>query len=282
LVIIATKYLESILKQKKIKVSKEILEHFYKEYNHRKFVHPDPLEFLYDYPNLADREIVALVASSLAYGRVAQILKSVSSIISRMNPSPSAFLTEANVKKLAETYKGFKHRFTTEKDIVELLFSVGQVIRKYKSLYKCFMHGFCSSDENVLPAICNFIGELMKFGLSRKNSLIASPEDKSACKRLNLFMRWMVRRDNVDPGGWKEIPASKIIVPVDVHMFNICSKLGLATRKQANLATALEITANFARISPDDPVKYDFSLTRLGIRSDADYGILFDKCGLSY
>ena len=259
------------MKQTKIKVNRDILDSIYSRYNKREFVHPDPLEFLYSYENLADREIVALLASSLAYGRVAQILKSVSAVISKMKPSPYEFVINADRESLNKAYKNFKHRFTTDKDVVELLFAIGQVIKKYDSLYKCFMHGFSNNDETILSGLCNFIGELMKFGLTRKNSLIASPEDKSACKRLNLFMRWMVREDSVDPGGWGGIPKSKLVVPVDVHMHKICSKLGFTKRKQADLKTALEITEVFRSFSPLDPCKYDFSITRFGIRDELDY-----------
>jgi uncharacterized protein (TIGR02757 family) len=99
---------------------------------------------------------------------------------------------------------------------------------------------------------------------------VPSPVGGSACKRLNLFLRWMVRQDGVDPGGWDNVPQSKLIVPVDTHMHRICLRLGLTTRKQANMATALEITEGFRALAPDDPVRYDFSLTRLGIRRDAD------------
>ncbi|MEJ2656586.1 MAG: DUF2400 family protein, partial [Desulfobacterales bacterium] len=98
--------------------------------------------------------------------------------------------------------------------------------------------------------------------------LIALPQRGSACKRMNLLLRWMVRKDNVDPGGWRGVPWSKLIIPLDTHMHKIGLKLGFTKNRQANMRTALEITSGFRKIIPEDPVKYDFALTRFGIRSD--------------
>ena len=104
----------------------------------------------------------------------------------------------------------------------------------------------------------------------KENSLLPCPEKGSACKRFHLFLRWMVRNDAVDPGGWDGISASKLIVPLDVHMHRICMRLGLTSRAQADLKTALEVTGRFRAIVPEDPVRYDFALTRIGIRNDID------------
>jgi uncharacterized protein (TIGR02757 family) len=96
---------------------------------------------------------------------------------------------------------------------------------------------------------------------------------------MNLFLRWMVRRDRVDPGGWDGIPCSNLIIPLDTHMHRISLALNLTKRKQANMNTALAITSCFKKIVPEDPVKYDFALTRLGIRGDLDINYMVDKAG---
>ena len=228
-----------------------------------------PLEFLYDYEDQHDREIVGLIASSLAYGRVQQILKSVRSVLEPMKPSPSIFLNEASRTLLLSTYSEFKHRFTTGLEIASLLFGIKAVMERYGSLYNCFTAGL-NDDVTVLPAVSLFVKELSVEKDNRPNSLIPSPMKGSACKRLNLFLRWMVRNDSVDPGGWHSIPASKLIVPLDTHMHRISLSLNLTKRRQADMRAALEITDSFRTISPDDPVKYDFALTRLGMK-----GILF-------
>ncbi len=251
--------------------SKERLEELYVLYHRRELVHPDPLEFLYEYRALGDREVVALVASSLAYGRVAQILRSVSTVLERMDPSPSDFLLNSSFHSLISTFAEFKHRFTTGQELAALLWGAKCLIERYGSLHACFKACFNEKDDTVLTALSAFVGEFNT--CSSKNghfSLLPSPSKGSACKRLNLFMRWMVRRDEVDPGGWNSVPTSKLIVPLDTHMHRICLRLHLTKRRQADLRTAVDITRAFRRIVPEDPVRYDFALTRLGIRDDTD------------
>jgi uncharacterized protein (TIGR02757 family) len=256
-------------------VMKEKLEGLYSLYNHRKYVHPDPLEFLYDYPDPMDRELVGLIASSLAYGRVAQILKSVSIVLDKMHRSPRAFLTGTSEKKLMSAFSGFKHRFTTGEEIASMLLKAGRLIEQYGSLYECFMAGFNKGDETIVPALSVFVKRFKVDNHDSKSSLMPDPDRGSACKRLNLFLRWMVREDDVDPGGWKGIPPSKLVIPLDTHMYRICGSLDMTCRKQADMKTAMEITDYFRKISPEDPVRYDFSITRLGIRNDAEPELFF-------
>lgn len=253
------------------------LEELYSFYNKKKFVHPDPLEFLYNYKDLRDRELVALIASSLAYGRVAQILKSVSAILEIMSPSPYFFLTGISEKGLLNNFKGFKHRFTTGEEMSRMLLAVKKMIEEDGSLLNTFASGYSASDENILPALSCFVKRLAHESGGKKNSLIPLPDRGSACKRLILFLRWMVRKDRVDPGGWNRICPSKLIIPLDTHMHSICTGLKMTTRKQADMRTAVEITNAFKKIVPDDPVKYDFSLTRLGIRKDGDPRTFIDS-----
>lgn len=258
-----------------ISVSREKLEGLFSRYQHRQFIHPDPLEFLYLYPEKKDREIVGLIASSLAYGRVAQILKSVSAVLERMGPSPSDFVLSSTDNELQKTFAGFKHRFTTEKDIVNLLRGIRTVCGHYGSLYNCLMEAHRDPQETVYEALCFLVDELRKSTGRTSNSLLPVPERGSACKRLHLFLRWMVRKDDVDPGGWQDVSPSKLIVPLDIHMHRTCSLLGMTARKQGDLKTAMEITRAFRHLAPEDPVKYDFVLTRLGIRKDCDPEELF-------
>ncbi len=261
-------------------MSRERLDELYTRYNRREFVHPDPLEFLYDYEDLRDREIAGLVASALAYGRVAQILKSIASVFERMQPSPSMFLGRASRESLLETFVGFKHRFSDGEDLSMMLFGVKQVLDRYGSLHACFASFLNNNDDTILPALSAFVNELTSESNGRRNSLLPLPTRGSACKRLHLFLRWMVRRDDVDPGGWDTIPASKLIVPLDTHMHRICLALRLTQRNQADMRTAAEITAAFRTIAPEDPVKYDFALTRLGIRDDTDLDAFLKQCDI--
>ena len=251
---------------------RDTLEELYLRYNRREYAHPDPLEFLYEFDDLGDREVVGLVASSLAYGRVGQILKSVSSVIVRM-PSPSSFLDEVCAEVLAGAFTDFKHRFTRGDELWGLLMAIKYARRKYGTLYTCFMDKMSDEDDTIFPALMAFAAELA--GLSGGyTSLLSNPEAGSACKRLNLFLRWMVREDAVDPGGWHGVPASKLIVPLDTHMHRIALRLGLTRRRQAGMLTALEVTRAFREIAPEDPVRYDFALTRYGIRGEEGIGRL--------
>ncbi len=258
-------------------IEKGVLEELYNHCNRREYVHPDPLEFLYLYHDPRDREVAGLVASSLAYGRVAQILKSVSFALERMNPSPFSFLLHATEKTLRSRFSSFKHRFTTGEELVRMLLGVKAAVEQYGSLHECFVAGLEEEDGNVLPALTGFVTALTHHFHHGRNSLLPSPAKGSACKRLNLFLRWMVRQDAVDPGGWSEVPPSKLVVPLDTHMHRIGLRLNLTTRRQADMRTALEVTRAFACLSPTDPIRYDFVLTRFGIRKDMGLDELIQK-----
>ena len=245
------------------------LEELYSKYNRREYVHPDPVGFLYDWPDLPDREIVAFVASSLAYGRVAQIHKSVARALERMAPSPAAFLQEASPEKIHKRFSDFKHRVTTGQKLACMLVGLKEIVKRHGSLEAFFLTGLDDHDT-VLPALSSFTRELATCAEDTLCHLVPCPTKGSACKRLNLFLRWIVRQDDVDPGGWHSVSPSRLIVPVDTHMHRVCLCLGLTKRKQANLGTAMEVTAAFREMAPEDPVKYDFVLTHLGIRDEGD------------
>jgi len=260
-------------------MNRERLDELYTRYHHRALVHPDPLEFLYAYHDPRDKEVVGLIASSLAYGRVAQILKSVSCVLEKMNPSPCAFLLDSSLNSLVTTFEDFKHRFTTGDDLASMLWDAKGVIERYGSLQACFMACFNDRDDTVLPALSAFVKQFNACSSTHgKFSLLPSPAKGSACKRLNLFLRWMVRRDRVDPGGWRAVPATKLIVPLDTHMHRICLLLNLTRRRQADLRAAVEVTHGFRTIVPEDPVRYDFVLTRFGIRKDVELTRFLERC----
>jgi len=255
---------------------KRVLENIYSAYHKADYIHPDPLEFLHRYSLVQDREIVGLFASSFAYGRVGQILRSVTRVLDAMDGSPCLFVMNASREDLREKFCGFKHRFTTAEELVELLHAAGKVISAHGSLYECFLRGYDPGKSDVSDALMAFTVRLREYMGHSGNSLLPCPERQSACKRLHLFLRWMVRKDEVDPGGWEEISPSRLIVPLDVHMHRIGMALGMTRRAQADLRTALEITGAFRKIAPDDPVRYDFSLTRMGIRNDIDKNVIMN------
>lgn len=250
---------------------KSFLEGLYYVYQRREVINPDPLYFLYKYEDVRDLEIVGLVASSLAYGRVAQIMKDVEKVLSCLTDSPHEFLIRnKNFNVVPET---FKHRFTTSDDINNLLANISKILRKYDTLEKffdsCMSEGGCRKDsnKNIFAALDKFSDGLSENRKEGSFSLVTAPRDGSACKRIFLFLKWLVRHDSVDPGGWKVLTPADLIVPTDTHMHRIAGKLGFTKRKNADLKTAIEITEGFKKICPEDPAKYDFVLTRFGIRA---------------
>lgn len=255
---------------------KRFLDALYSRYNRREYAEGDPITYLYGYENPADREIVALIASSLAYGRVRQILRSVGAVLHRL-PEPARFLRDAAALELEREFRGFKHRFTSGEDIAAMLSGAGKAISKFGSLNACFLEGFSPSDDTAFPALVRFRLELTGpspgSGLSH---LLPDPARGSACKRMNLFLRWMVRVDEVDPGGWRGVPRSKLIVPLDTHMHAIGLRLRFTARKQADKKAALEITSSLRGFHPADPIRYDFAMTRPGILGEMD-GVVFPK-----
>jgi uncharacterized protein (TIGR02757 family) len=240
-------------------------------------IKPDPLQFVYRYSRPRDMEIAGFLASALAYGRVQQIEKSVESLLLKMGDSPYEFVVnfdKAERKKLS----GFWHRFTSGDDISDLLELFRQVLLEYGSIEKFFVQGYSRNDKNIVNALTAFCDGFYKIYAERNNRqvsrglkfLLAGPDGGSASKRLNLFLRWMVRKDDVDAGLWRSVDKAKLIVPIDVHMGRLCKIIGLYDGRSVSLSSALKITAGFAMIEPGDPAKYDFALSRIGIVEDCN------------
>jgi uncharacterized protein (TIGR02757 family) len=227
----------------------------------RELVSPDPLEFLYGYPDLRDREIVGLAASCLAYGNVKQIVRSVGTVLERL-PSPAESIVDASEKTLRESFRDFKHRFTSGEDVADLLVAARRVMLTWGSIGGLVVARMRREDCTVVPMLHRFT-TTMEAALGRPIRLLPDPERGSACKRLNLYMRWMVRRDAIDPGGWEWVGARRLIIPLDTHIHRSGLALGLTRRRAADLKTAIEITDALRRIAPEDPVKFDFCLMRM-------------------
>ncbi|OGS10538.1 MAG: TIGR02757 family protein [Elusimicrobia bacterium RIFOXYA12_FULL_57_11] len=245
---------------------KKDFEKIYGEMNRPEFIHPDPLEFVWRYKRSADREIAGFIAACLAYGNVTQILKSVEKVLSPMGDSPSVWLRANTPRTIKDNFKHFKHRFTTGAEMAAFLINIKHAVEGHGSLEGLFLKGYDKSEPTVETAIYKFINGFNALG--RAPSLTPCPEHKSSFKRLNLFLRWMIRKDTVDPGVWTKIPSSKLLIPLDTHMRQVAMRLKMTSRKDTSMKTAAEITAFFRKINPADPVKYDFALTRAGIRAN--------------
>jgi len=256
----------------------EILEELYERYNRPEFIHPDPLEFVYRYESAEDREIAGLIAAVLAYGNVKQIIRSADNALSRMGDSPRDFVERVPEDKFDGYFADFKHRFTDGTQMAELLVGLKRIIARHGSIRQCFESHISPDNETYIPALTGWSDEILADFEGGCSYLLPSPVRGSACKRSNLYLKWMIRKDAVDAGVWEGLSPAKLIVPIDRHMDRICRSIGLTSRKQADLKTAIEVTEGFRAFVPEDPAKYDFAITRLGIRDDCDPSDFIQSC----
>ncbi len=246
---------------------KETLDTLYTRFNNPAHIHPDPLEFVYHYPANRDREVVALLASSLAYGRVQAILRGVNQVLTPMGDSPTNFILSRTIEdfKKKELYGEFVYRFTRGEELVCFLSAIRRVLLKYGTLRECFLAHDRDGEATYLTALSGFVLALRGEGGSSLSSLLPDPRKGSAMKRINLFLRWMIRHDAVDPGTWCGLSPARLVIPLDTHLHAFGLRFGLTRRKGADLKTALEITEAFRELSPQDPIRYDFALAHRGI-----------------
>jgi uncharacterized protein (TIGR02757 family) len=251
---------------------KQKLEYHYRAFDKNK-LQPDPLQFLYLFDNEQDIELIGFIASIFAYGNVKQIEKTLKKLLNVFNHQPFKFITNFNAKRDLSSLSGIKHRFYNEDDISKLIIVLRDEINNYKSIKNIFLRGYNSSDENVKSAITHFSNHFLNsfnqsFGKISNGTkfMFPLPEKGSACKRMNLFLRWMVRKDELDFGLWNEIKTNQLIIPVDTHIARICKTLKLTKRKNVSWLMAEEITYNLKKFDNDDPVKYDFAICHIGIR----------------
>jgi uncharacterized protein (TIGR02757 family) len=250
---------------------KQKLEYHYKAFDKSK-LEPDPLQFPHLFKDEKDIEVIAFIASVFAYGNVKQINNSLNKFLLVCDNRPYKFIKNYSAKDFQNQFS-FIHRFYLSKDITQLFHLLNLTYQKFGSLKKIFLSGYRESDENVKNTITNFSDFFLKntkkeFGKVSNGMkfMFPLPEKGSACKRMNLFLRWMVRKDELDFGLWKEIPTSKLIIPVDTHVSRICKQLKLTTRKNVSWQMAEEITNNLKKFDPNDPVKYDFAICHIGMR----------------
>jgi uncharacterized protein (TIGR02757 family) len=257
-------------------------EQAYRRFHHPEYIAPDPLEVVREFDSVRDREAVALIASSLALGRVDGIVRIVRAVVERLTGTggtPAEVIAETSPGALLALVEGLRYRFFDARCIAGLLVGMRAVYREYGSLEACFAVGATRSsgnrfepDDVVLRGLASLVEALQRGadGALDASILLSRPDLRSACKRLHLFTRWMVRSDAIDPGGWTVIAPSRLLVPVDTHVLKLARRLGLTRRKQASLLVSREVTAALRIIAPDDPVRYDFSLTRPGIHPMLD------------
>lgn len=243
------------------------LDALYRRYATRDFAANDPVTFLYALDDPTDREVVGLVAAALAYGRVGQILRSVGWVLDRLGANPARLLHDTSDRDLLRLVEGFRHRFQKARHLSALLGGIGGVLRRDRSLEVCFAAGVHPHQRTGLFGLAALRQAIDPAG--RCGHLLPDPASGSACKRLHLFLRWMVRQDDVDPGGWTCIGPDRLLLPMDVHLHRWCRRLGATNRATADLPAALEATRAFTVLCPEDPVRYDFALAHAGMDAPA-------------
>lgn len=234
-------------------------------YNNPKFIESDPIQIPHSFSNKNDIEISAFLLSSFAWGNRKIIINKGKELMSIFGNAPYDFVVNHQPKDL-EKLRSFKHRTFNHEDIVFFVTALKNIYNQYGSLEDTFL--ILEEEADTAYAIDRFRSLFLQTEhLTRSEKHISSPVKGSAAKRLNMFLRWMVRNDNqgVDFGLWNRIPASKLVCPLDVHSGNVARKLGLLTRTQNDWKAASELNDSLKKLDPDDPVKYDFALFGLGV-----------------
>lgn len=238
----------------------------------------DPVSFCHRYSRPEDTEIAGFIAAAFAYGNVKIILRNLDNIFSRMGTSPRRYVERFDPRQALVDFAGFRHRFNDGRDLCALLLAARTMIEEADSIGEFFLGLDDPAAEDITPGLVAFTSAILAFdytpvfgspgipGGSAFRFFFPSPASGSACKRLCMFLRWMVRpADGIDLGLWTRIAPERLVVPVDAHICRISRLLGLTRRRQADWKMAQEITRALRAFDPADPVKYDFVLCHIGI-----------------
>lgn len=257
------------------------LDDLYQAYN-REEAAADPVQIVRRYTAPRDQEVVGFCASALAFGRVASVLNTVEALARILGPEPAAFVRAFDPAAPHPELRGMVHRWTRGRDLVALLWILRQMLERADTIERFFLGGYEPEAADIGPSLDSFSGRALQLDLRAAYGRVPKrpgvcyffprPSAGSGCKRLNLFLRWMVRRDAVDLGAWSAIPASKLIVPLDTHVIRLGKCLRLTRYQSPGWRMAAEITASLRAIDPLDPVRFDFSLCHVGMMNACGYG----------
>ncbi len=245
---------------------KNFLDSKVEQFNRPEFIELDPISIPHQYKKKQDIEIAGLLTAVLAWGQRVTVINKSKELLSLMDNSPHDFLLQHKLADL-KPFEKFKHRTFNATDALYFVEALKSIYLKHFTMEEAFL--VSASEPDVGAGLINFHN--LFFSLAdfpnRTKKHVSTPERKSACKRINMYLRWMVRNDKkgVDFGLWKKISPSQLICPLDLHVERVARKLKLITRKQVDWEAAIELTSNLKLLDPSDPVKYDFALFGLGI-----------------
>ncbi|MCK5820327.1 MAG: TIGR02757 family protein [Bacteroidales bacterium] len=244
---------------------KDLLDSRFELYHTRSFIESDPLQIPHRYSKKEDIEISGFLTSTLAWGRRKSIINSAERLMKLLDDSPADFIMHSSQSEWSR-FKNFVHRTFQPADLNYFLDALRRIYLTEGGLEKVFMDGF--EQDEIFGAIVNFRRVFLQWKPEQRTyKHVSDPEKGSASKRLNLFLLWMCRQDNLDIhfGLWKKIPPSKLIIPLDVHVGRVARDLGLIERRMNDWKAAEELTSVLRMFDPNDPVKYDFSLFGIGM-----------------
>jgi len=253
---------------------KELLDKKYLLYNNASFIKDDPISIPHRFPQKQDIEIAGFFASVLAWGTRKGIINSCNKLLAGMNNEPYHFIMNADLddEKTFAIFAGFVHRTFNNLDLWHLFRFLQHHYKSNESLETAFSKWMNPGDTTIENALIGFHNYVFGFDENAKEEKhcrkhISTPVKKSACKRLSMYLRWMVRNDNnaVDFGIWKNIKPSQLICPLDVHVSRVARRLNLLQRKQDDWQAAAELTGYLRTLDAKDPVKYDYALFGLGV-----------------
>ncbi len=253
-----------MLTKNEIKTVRTILEEIYNNYHSPAFTMNDPVHWLYSYHSVEDREIVGLISALFAFGSAPVFNRKIKEILSLWQ-SPSQELLQWGHDEFITALMAFRYRFVSGETVANFLYGLQRLVKEYSSIGSCFSRYYKRSSGNLWFTFQSFTDELRKFADDPLPFLVPNPDRDSACKRLCLYLRWMVRKDEIDAGCWDFIEPKQLIVPLDTHIYQWAMMLRLIPPRSINAKTAMLITEAFGQICPDDPLRYDFSLCQTGM-----------------
>jgi uncharacterized protein (TIGR02757 family) len=246
------------------------------EYDYAAHLQRDPLRHVVVYDDPRDVEVAGLFAACLAYGRVDRVLVSVADVLGRMGAHPADFVRDFDPRGRTDrkAFRGFLHRMTGDAEIRHVCAALGRVLRELSSLENLFARGMPAA--TIRPGLQAFVETVRAYAfesaesdartLRRLRFLLPGPAEGSACKRLNMWLRWMIRRqDGLDPGPWTAARPSQLMIPLDVHVVRLSQFFGMTSRTTPDWKMAEEVMTVLRLLDPEDPVKYDFALSHIGM-----------------
>lgn len=245
-------------------ITKVELEKLAEKYETEDFIKDDPIQFPHRFKNPHDVEIAAFLASLFAYGNRKIFVKKLGALFKIMNNKPLDFILNFEPESLL----GFNYRFAKDFDIIEVFNILHKLYSTSNSLKALFEHGYKIDNTiyTMLQSVTDYFYSNVKNEVGQGfYHLIPNPKNGGAIKRMNMFLRWMVRKPPVDLGLWDFIPAGELLIPLDVHVARVSRKMGLLTRSSNDFKAVLELSKNLQKYSPNDPVRFDFAMFGLGI-----------------